>query len=334
MEPRDDDAALVVLGADPPISGDELALVTAIASRVDDFIFVLNKADRLDAADRTEAARFTARVLHAHLGWTPQLFETSASDRRKGRVSFDWPAVEDALTGLARASAAVVDRVRRRAATRLVRRLRVAADEQARALRQPLETSEQRLAAIRRWTTEAQYAVQDLGRLLAVQHRDLTRTFEAMRATFVSAAADAAGDRLTLALPVAGRGSVRRRQTMKAVRDLARELVLDWIARVEPDASRLYQEGMARFVRTADALVERLAATGDAAGCLARAPSRRTTASGCAGGSTSPISCGSRVPDRWTGRSIAWCRASGGSRPSGGPPTGTWRGSSTRTAGA
>src|SRR2546422_6513772 len=62
------DAALVVVGADPPISGDELALVQEIAREVADLIFVLNKADKLSDAEREQAIRFTERVLSERLG--------------------------------------------------------------------------------------------------------------------------------------------------------------------------------------------------------------------------------------------------------------------------
>lgn len=40
------DAALVVVGADPPLAGEELALVEAVGRQVQNLILVLNKADR------------------------------------------------------------------------------------------------------------------------------------------------------------------------------------------------------------------------------------------------------------------------------------------------
>src|ERR1022692_5352472 len=40
------DAALVVVGADPPIAGEELTLVEAVGRQVQNLILVLNKADR------------------------------------------------------------------------------------------------------------------------------------------------------------------------------------------------------------------------------------------------------------------------------------------------
>jgi GTP-binding protein EngB required for normal cell division len=55
------DAALVVVGADPPISGDELELIEAIHRHVPHLLVVLSKADRLTEQERAEAVTFTRR---------------------------------------------------------------------------------------------------------------------------------------------------------------------------------------------------------------------------------------------------------------------------------
>src|SRR6266545_3782641 len=49
------DAALVVLGADPPVSGEEASIIEQIARQVPDVLFVLNKADRLPEDDLAQA---------------------------------------------------------------------------------------------------------------------------------------------------------------------------------------------------------------------------------------------------------------------------------------
>ena len=49
------DAALVVVGADPPLAGEELALVEAVGRQVQNLILVLNKADRTTDAERAAA---------------------------------------------------------------------------------------------------------------------------------------------------------------------------------------------------------------------------------------------------------------------------------------
>ena len=57
------DAAILVIGADPPISGEELALIQSVAANVDEVLIVLNKVDRVSAADRKQASDFAAKVL-------------------------------------------------------------------------------------------------------------------------------------------------------------------------------------------------------------------------------------------------------------------------------
>src|SRR5208282_297425 len=56
------DAAIVVIGADPPLSGDELQFVDTVAHQVHHMVFVLNKADRASEAERTAAIEFARDV--------------------------------------------------------------------------------------------------------------------------------------------------------------------------------------------------------------------------------------------------------------------------------
>ncbi|HVC19229.1 MAG TPA: dynamin family protein [Vicinamibacterales bacterium] len=260
------DAALVVMGGDPPISGEELSLVVEIAAQVDRLIFVLNKADRLSEADRGEAARFTTRVLAERLGRAPDpLIEVSATGRLAGETAFEWPALERALAVLVEEAAGVLEQVRARASRRLVRRLLAEVDEHEAALRRPIDESARRLDAIRRWIDEADRAVRDLGQLLAVRQQELARTFEAARASFVAGAAGAGRDRVAAALArLTGRAGRRRADGMREAGVVARALVGDWLDRIEPDAARVYREAIGRFVQLANDLSSRLARTGAA----------------------------------------------------------------------
>ena len=86
------DAALVVVGADPPIAGEELALVESIGKQVQDLILVINKADRTSDPERAAAARFTREVLekrlHRPMG---EVLEVSAAERMEDRGPLrDW----------------------------------------------------------------------------------------------------------------------------------------------------------------------------------------------------------------------------------------------------
>src|ERR1700691_5633716 len=80
------DAALVVIGADPPLAGEELALVEAVGSQVQNLILVLNKADRTTDAERAAAAGFTQKVLERRLRRSVgPVFEVSAAERIENR---------------------------------------------------------------------------------------------------------------------------------------------------------------------------------------------------------------------------------------------------------
>ena len=110
------DASLVALGADPPISGDELALGERVAANAGSIIFVLNKADWVSEADLDEAARFTVEVLSKRLGRLfGQPLHISAVERRPRGPTRDWATLEHALSSLARNAGAglVLGAVRR-----------------------------------------------------------------------------------------------------------------------------------------------------------------------------------------------------------------------------
>ena len=86
------DAALVVVGADPPIAGEELALVEAVGKQVPDLILVINKADRTTDQERAAAAKFTREILgsrlHRPMG---EVLEVSAAERMENRGPLrDW----------------------------------------------------------------------------------------------------------------------------------------------------------------------------------------------------------------------------------------------------
>jgi GTP-binding protein EngB required for normal cell division len=65
------DVAVFVLGSDPPISGEEINLVRAVAPISSRIIFGLNKCDLVPEANRQKAETFTRRALTEALGHDP-----------------------------------------------------------------------------------------------------------------------------------------------------------------------------------------------------------------------------------------------------------------------
>src|SRR3989454_283539 len=163
------DAALVVVGADPPISGDELALVQEIAREVADLIFVLNKADKLSDAEREQAIRFTERVLSERLGRRASpILQVSAAERlARAGPERDWNLLSQRLDSLARQSGAdLVRAAEERGTAALVERLRGDLDEQEAALLRPLEESQARMEVLRRAVAQAEQALERFVELL------------------------------------------------------------------------------------------------------------------------------------------------------------------------
>jgi GTP-binding protein EngB required for normal cell division len=97
------DAAIVVLGADPPITGEELSLVEEIARDVEHLVFVMNKVDRVSDLERREAVRFTEAALTRVLRRPPgPIVQVSCVDRLGGAgPGPDWSVLERRLGGLA-----------------------------------------------------------------------------------------------------------------------------------------------------------------------------------------------------------------------------------------
>jgi hypothetical protein len=96
------DVAIVVLGSDPPISGEELALVRSAAPGVGRMYFVLNKADLAAEQTRVKAEAFTRKVLAEALGADPgPLLQTSALAALRSGTDPGLANLQDDLTELA-----------------------------------------------------------------------------------------------------------------------------------------------------------------------------------------------------------------------------------------
>jgi predicted GTPase len=258
------DAALVVLGGDPPIAGGELALIADIARATPTLVVVLNKADRLSDAERMEALRFTERVLAEHLGRpvTP-IYQVSATESVSGRgPRRDWDALVRRLAVLAPVSGAnLLQAAERRETTALGMRLLREIDERRAALRRPLEDSEARIEVLRRVVAAAGVSLDDLGHRLAAVHARLSRGLLEERNRFLSRArAGALGD---LVAAIAGEEA-----SGPALRSRCVELALDiagrWLDRErleqEPRVEARYREAMARFIELVNEAQASLAA--------------------------------------------------------------------------
>jgi GTPase SAR1 family protein len=250
------DAALVVLGADPPIAAEELAIVGDIAREASELVFVLNKADRLPEGDRREAIRFTERVLAERLGLAVgPILEVSATERLAGTgPPRDWTPLLERLGSLAKSSGAdLVRAAERRVTAALLERLDRELAEQEAALQRPVEASRARVEGLRAAVVEAERSLQDLShRLAAVQER-LSAAFVVERDRFFERALPEARRGLGAAIQgSSATGAALRSRAIEQAIAVTRAWLGRWRSEMEPRAETLYREATARFVELAD----------------------------------------------------------------------------------
>jgi GTP-binding protein EngB required for normal cell division len=256
------DAAIVVLGADPPISGEELALVEEVSRHVENLFFVLNKADRLPADESSEAARFTERVLKERLGSkaTPLLL-VSATERLASGPTRDWEELESSLDRLARESgASLVREAEQRAIKRFLERLIAEIDEQRDALVRPVAESEKRIGSLSASVAEAERSMADLEYLLMAEVDRLTKKLGEDREAFLSSAREPAERELIREID-AGVSEASGRRLRARARDsaaaIARRHLNPWLASEQPAAEALYRGAAERFLALGNEFLRR-----------------------------------------------------------------------------
>jgi hypothetical protein len=258
------DAALVVLGADPPITGEELALVREVSTTVRDIIVVFNKADRQSDVERAEALRFTAGVLQKTVERpVGPILQVSATERlaREGPAR-DWDRLVARLLALARDSGAALTRAAEiRATTSLVERLMRELDDQREALLRPLEESKARVELLRTAVAEGERALADLGHLLSAEQDRLARRFSEERDRFIAGALPIARNELRAAIAAEppARHDLRAR-ALEHAREVTRRWLDRWREEQEARSAALYRDAERRFVELVNSFQERLAA--------------------------------------------------------------------------
>lgn len=256
------DAALVVVGADPPISADEAALVEIVAKQVGDIVTVLSKADRVTEAERQEAISFTKSVLSQRLRRpVGSILEVSARERLESGPTRDWRLLVEFLGTLAdRSGSRLVQAARERGAKRLGHRLISLAEQTRGALLAPIEAAEQRLARLHDSTGAIEERLRYLGYTLAAEQARVRAMLEERQQRFVESTWPLAAERLGAELERRHKlgGPALRRQIAEFARAMAEELVMPWLGQEEEFAETLYQEVASRFVDAANAFLTEL----------------------------------------------------------------------------
>jgi len=258
------DAAVIVVGADPPIAGEELTLVETVGKQVEHLVVLLNKADRTSDVERAAAVPFTRNVLEKRLGRPiGPIFEISAYERlERGQKTRDWDAFVRCLQELAAESGGtLVHRAGERGLRRLGEELLAVTIEEREALLRPIEESERRITAMRATIAEAQQSMREMGYLFMAEVHRLSDLLFARRKEFlrenVSPARATLEEQLS-SIPRAW-GPRFRRQTMHAAQRIAAEHVLPWLGKEQVFAEGEYRLVAERLMCIGNSFLKKLA---------------------------------------------------------------------------
>ena len=261
------DAALVVVGADPPLAGQELGLVETVARQVQNLILVLNKADRTTGEEKSAAIGFTRRVLEKRLHRpVGQVFEVSASERLDNRgPKRDWGKLIEALERLVENSGRDIIRAAcERGLDRLSEQLLAMISEEREALERPIEQSQRRIAAMKETIVEAERSMRELGFLFMAEQHRLSDIFVTRRKAFLNSLLPEAAREFNDALQSLRRamGPSYRRALMRKAQDIARQHVLPWLRAEQEEAEKEYRQVAVRFVQMGNDFLKKLADAG------------------------------------------------------------------------
>jgi len=261
------DAALVVVGADPPIAGEELALVETVGRQVPDLILVINKADRTSDAERAAAAKFTREILvgrlHRPMG---EVLEVSAAERMESRGPLrDWEKLLASLQGLVDNSGTNLVRAAcDRGLERLSEQLLVMISEDRDALKRPIEESERRIELMKQTISEAERSMRELSFLFTAEQHRISDLFVARHKQFFGSAwteSQTAFDEKLASVPL-GFGPHYRRRAMHLAQEISRRMVIPWLKPEQEEGERQYRAVALRFVEMGNNFLEKLAGAG------------------------------------------------------------------------
>jgi len=228
------DAALVVVGADPPLAGEELELVETVANQVEHIVPVLNKADRTTPEENAAAKNFAVQQLEKRLGRAVgPILEVSAAERLDQQgPERDWLKLLEALERLVQESGRqLIFSACERGIGRLSERLQAVISEEREALQRPVEASERRIATMKTTIAEADRSMRELGYLLMAEQQRLSDLFVNRHKAFIAGVLPRASQELdqTIVGMRHAAGPAYRRRIMRQAQDIAKFRVLPWL---------------------------------------------------------------------------------------------------------
>jgi len=261
------DAALVVIGADPPIAGEELTLVEAVGKQVQDLILVINKADRTTDPERAAAATFTRQILekrlHRPMG---EVYEVSAAERMENRGHLrDWEKLQGSLQHLVEDSSRNLVRAAcERGLQRLSEQLLAIINENRDALLRPVEESERRIELMKQTIGEAERSMRELGFLFMAEQHRISDLFGDRHKQFYDSTgkeAEAEFNRELSSIP-RGFGPSYRKRVMHLAQEISSSKIMPWLKPEQEEGERQYRAVALRFVDMGNNFLKKLADAG------------------------------------------------------------------------
>jgi GTP-binding protein EngB required for normal cell division len=261
------DAALVVIGADPPLAGEELELVEAVARHVQDLIIALNKADRTTDAERSAAMAFARQQLEKRLQHpVAPFFEISAAEQLEHRgTGREWGKLVASLQHLVAGSGRRLIRAAcDRGLERISEQLLSIITEEREALRRPIEDSERRIAVMKQTIAYAELSMRELAYLFMAEQQHLSDMFVDRHKAFLARAIPQASKEFEVVLrSIPGwLGPSYRRRTFREAQELARRQVLPWLKPEHEEGEKEYRRIALRFIEMANEFLKKLANAG------------------------------------------------------------------------
>ncbi len=261
------DAAIVVVGADPPISGEEVALLKKVGKHVRDLLIVMNKADRTSDEERQAAKSFTAKMLGQHLQRRiGPIYEVSAEERLANcGPERDWGEFVAALEGLVHESGSeLVRAAARRGLARLTEELFAIISEEREALIRPIEESEARIHHLRQTISEAERSLRDVSYLFLAEEHRLSDMFLAQRKQFLATAGPKVNAEFERELKTLPRhyGPKFRRDTFHLAQVVVEREIRPWLEAEQVAAEQEYRKVDSRFVSIGNDFLKNLAESG------------------------------------------------------------------------
>jgi GTP-binding protein EngB required for normal cell division len=262
------DAALVVIGADPPLAGEELVLVEAVARHVQDLIIAVNKADRTTDAERAAAVAFARRQLEKRLQQhsVGPWFEVSAAEQLEHRgTGRDWDKLIAALRLLVEGSGRrLIQAACERGLERISEQLLVIVTEEREALQRPIEESESRIAVMKQTIADAERSMRELAYLFMAEQQHLSDMFVDRHKVFLARIMPQASKEFDVALQsISGwLGPSYRRRSFREAQEIARRHIVPWLKLEQEEAEKEYRRVAVRFVEMANEFLKKLANAG------------------------------------------------------------------------